>query len=463
MALQSRHVGLTPRFVRYLAVLLFGALVLAVFGLDSPRQAFAQEEPQGNVIEACYSAPYSPDQKLPFDVSQEEWCHPLFATIDASTEMGGVVKFSWEPASDHVYWYCGPGYGKQVCPINEYRLEASNYGETVRCSVDQSGRSCTLRGLTTDYTQPVTLSAYLANGNWFRVHLLVEPCCKPPSSPIGVNAVASQDAIDVTWSAPHHWGGASELTYKVFTEPPSKTCMTEGLACRLEGLSYGQEYVVMVEATNPAGSAPVASTSSPTTLEVSTPSAPLNVRTDKLSDGKIVVRWDEPESTGGREISKYEVRVLPGRTLCSAKSQRRQCAFSNLRGGRTYSFTVAAVNSLGSGMPSAPVSLTVKRVRQQPPLNVTAEGELGAIRVSWDEPSDVTRKSKVRYVVETANGRSRCITRDQSCTLSGLASGQTYVVNVVARSLRGTSKKTSAAATIPVPRAEPPKPVLQVS
>lgn len=421
----------------------------------------AEEAPATQVIEACYSAPYSPDQRLPFAVSQDEWCHPLFAEIEATTEMGGVVTISWEPASDHVYWYCGPNNGKQVCPINEYRVEASNYGAPVRCSVGSSGRNCTLRGLTTEYTHPVTLSAYLANGNWFRVHLLAEPCCKIPSSPISVNALASQDAIDASWSAPHFWGGASSLTYSVSTEPPSGMCTTEGLSCRLEGLTYNQTYTVVVRATNPAGSSPP-SYSAPVWLPATTASAPRDVATARGKRERVIVRWSEPESVGGSAITGYVVRALPGKQVCRARPEQRRCVFRDLRGGKTYSFTVQATNSQGGGLLSSPTSVTVKRIRQEPPIDVTAQGGLGSIAVSWQKPAEAGSGRAMEYVVETTSGRARCVTRGEQCNLTGLAPGKTYEVSVVARGRYGVSEKVSTTATTVVPVAQKPKPVLQI-
>lgn len=436
--------------------------VVALLALAVGVPSTAVEGPDDSIIEACYAYPFSPDQRLPFDVSQEEWCHPLFKDIEATTEPGGVVTISWEPASRHVSWYCGPGYGKQDCPINEYRVEASNYGTAVRCSVGPGGRTCTLRGLSVLYTQPVTLSAYLANGNWFRVHLVVEPCCKPPSSPKGVTATAVQDGIDVTWAAPDWWGGAPELTYTVTTEPPSTTCSSTGLACRLEGLAYGEPYTVSVVASNVSGPGKSASASAPVTIEVATPSAPRDVVASGSQSGRILVRWTAPEVTGGQPVSGYVVTASPGSKTCKAPSSRSSCTFSDLTSGTTYSFTVQAVNALGRGDSSAPASITVKRLQQQPPRNVTAEGKVGAITVSWDPPQDRSRKNPIRFVVETQSGTASCATTQTACTLTGLAPGKTYAINVVARSARGTSTRAVTSASVPVPQVEPPKPPLQI-
>jgi len=423
----------------------------------------AAEEPDiPNVIEACYSAPYSPDQRLPFSTNQEEWCHPLFEQIEATTKPGGVVTVSWTPASRHVYWYCGPGYARQNCPINEYRLEADNYGEPVRCSTDSAGTACTLRGLGTLYSQPISLSAYLANGNWFRVHLVVEPCCKSPSAPPTVAAVATQNSIDVSWAASDYWGGARELTYVVTTEPPSTTCTTSGLACRLETVSYGQTYSVLVSATNAAGSSAATRTSIPVFIAPSTPSAPRNIKVRSKRGGAATVIWEAPESVGGSPVEKYVVTTSPSTKKCVSKAGARSCSFRKLPGGKTYSFSVQAVNAQGRGMTSLPVSLTVRKLRQQPPTSIVAVPSSGSISVSWAAARDASKKNRVRYVVETADGSATCVTRGTGCTLSGLAAGATYQVNVVARSRRGTSVKSSASATIPIPRVEPPKPVLQI-
>lgn len=449
----NRHIPRLLLVVATCSVLLVGL---------SGTSATAEETGPRPAIEACYSAPYSPDQRLPFSVSQEEWCHPLFKDIQVTTEPGGVVNVSWEPASKHVSWYCGTGYGKQDCPINEYRVETSNYGQPIRCSVGSDGTSCTLRGVGVLYTLPVTLSAYLANGNWFRVHLVVEPCCKIPSPPIGVTAVPVQDALDVSWSPPHHWGGASELNYTVTTNPPTTPCTTTGLACRLEGLSYGQQYTVSVEASNAAGASQSTMASNSVAIETSTPSAPRSVGITRNRSGDVIVRWEEPETSGGQPVTGFVTTASPGNQSCRAKPTARTCTFRDLPTGKTYSFSVQAVNSMGLGSPSAPASVAVKRLQQQPPVNVKAEASPGILTVSWDAPADRSRRNPVRYVVETQSGTASCATTQTTCTLTGLAPGRTYALNVVARSPRGTSAKVVTSATVPVPRVEPPKPLLQI-
>ena len=441
-------------------------LVLMSLGLGfllvpAPTPVAANAGAGDGTIEACYSAPFSPDQRLPFNVSTDEWCHPLFKNIEVVAEPDGAVTIKWEPASRHVYWYCGPGYAKQDCPINEYRVELTGAPSGApRCSAGPNETSCTLRGLRPGI-YGVGLSAYLANGNWFRYHTSVEACCRVPSPPLAISPIPVRDAVDVSWQQPHWWGGAQELTYVVATDPPAASCTTTDLACRLEGLQYGQPYVVTVQASNAAGSSSVSRAANPVQLQLSVPSAPTNL-TAVSRDGQVRLRWNQPETIGGAPLSEYVVTASPGERVCSAPARVNSCTFSNLPPGRAYTFTVRARNSVGMSAPSSPTSTQLRRVIQRPPRDVQAQSGTGSIAVSWKPPVDRSRSGAVRYAVETSSGSSSCSTRLNRCVLTGLAPGRTYSVSVVAISSRGVSSKVSTSATVPAPRVEPPKPSLDL-
>jgi len=78
------------------------------------------------------------------------------------------------------------------------------------------------------------------------------------------------------------------------------------------------------------------------------PSAPLSV-TATAGNSAATVKWAAPLNTGGAAITSYVVTASTGQTCTSATLS---CTFANLANNTPVTFTVRAVNSAGSGLPS---------------------------------------------------------------------------------------------------------------
>jgi hypothetical protein len=75
-------------------------------------------------------------------------------------------------------------------------------------------------------------------------------------------------------------------------------------------------------------------------------------------DGWATVSWSPPSSDGGDTITGYTVTSSPGGKTCSWTSGPRWCTVSGLTNGTSYTFTVKATNSIGTG-PASPASNAV--------------------------------------------------------------------------------------------------------
>ena len=85
------------------------------------------------------------------------------------------------------------------------------------------------------------------------------------------------------------------------------------------------------------------------------PSEPRNVSVTSASEKSISLRWDEPESDGGCDVTQYVVEMREGsrRTwqragVSSLADERRYTALA-LTAGQQYVFRVAAENRVGVG------------------------------------------------------------------------------------------------------------------
>jgi len=80
-----------------------------------------------------------------------------------------------------------------------------------------------------------------------------------------------------------------------------------------------------------------------------TPDPPANV-TATAGNGEATVSFNPPKSDGGSSITSYTVTSRPGRIKASGKQS--PITVKGLTNGKTYTFTVTANNSVGTGFPS---------------------------------------------------------------------------------------------------------------
>jgi Ca2+-binding RTX toxin-like protein len=88
-------------------------------------------------------------------------------------------------------------------------------------------------------------------------------------------------------------------------------------------------------------------------LAVFPPDPPTNVQATP-GKGSATVTWSAPANTGGTPITGYTVTSNPDNKTASAGPEARSATVAGLRNGVTYTFTVNALNSAGTGNPSAP-------------------------------------------------------------------------------------------------------------
>ena len=191
-----------------------------------------------------------------------------------------------------------------------------------------------------------------------------------PGAPTGVSATAGDGVASVTFTAPVSNGGSAITGFTVTAYPGGATTSCAASPCTVTGLTDGTPYTFLVLAINAAGTGP-SSTPSTAVTPAGLPGAPTKVSA-KASDGAATVSWTAPVSNGS-PITGYVVTTSPGgaTTTCSAGP----CTISGLNDGTVYTFTVTAINVVGTGpASSASNAVTPAPAELGIALSVTPQG-----------------------------------------------------------------------------------------
>ena len=171
------------------------------------------------------------------------------------------------------------------------------------------------------------------------------------------------------------------------------------------------------------------------------------------------VSFNAPASNGER-ITEYRI-YSDGRQVASCTDT--VCDVNGLTTGRSYAFTVKAVNASGESEGATSNSVTLSGVPDRPGGPTVTAGD-GQLAVQWDAPNDNGSRITSYTVYATIAGAapSSCTTNgEQTCTLKNLVNGRTYTVTVVATNANGNSQASPGTLGKPdAPRVGPDQPVI---
>lgn len=194
----------------------------------------------------------------------------------------------------------------------------------------------------------------------------------------------------------------------------------------------------------------------PVAAAAGVPGAPTGVHASARPAGAMVL-WTPPASDGGSPVTGYVITATPGgKTVTTARV--RAFLVGGLANGTRYTFTVAAVNSAGTGKPSVPSAAVAPRpaVRPGAPGAVRAVAGYRHVTVVWRAPASDGGDPVSGYVVAAHPGAAsmRVSGAARSAVLAGLANGTSYRVSVWAVTAAGRGKTGLSNAVRP--RATPP-------
>ena len=179
-----------------------------------------------------------------------------------------------------------------------------------------------------------------------------------PGAPTGVTIGTRGNGFEnLSWTAPSS-SGASAITGYLITPQIAGVAQTattlwgSGTSTSITGLTDGTNYTFAVAAINVFGTGS-AGTSGSNNPYKKIPGALTGVQ-GTAGNAQATVTWAPPSDNGGSSITSYTITPYIGGTAQATTSAPSSPAtVLGLTNGTTYTFTVAAVNSIGAGAASA--------------------------------------------------------------------------------------------------------------
>jgi len=348
-------------------------------------------------------------------------------------------------------------------PITSFTATATDLTNAARGGQTATGASSplTVTGLTNGDTYSFTVVATNEVGDSAPSHntygVVPSVPATVPGAPTNVTVSAEDKAAAVYFTAPTSDGGATITSYKV-TATDSTTPANGGQIGTdggspvvVSGLTPGDHYTFTVKAVNSVGAGP-ASSASAAFVAITLAGAPTAV-TATRGDQSATVSFTPPASNGFSAITGYWVTATDSTTPANGGQKvlvsSSPTTITGLTDGDSYTFTVAALNYVGTGPASAASAAVVPLGVASPPTNVVATGGFTSATVTWT--SGYNHGSPITSFTVTASGTGgpTCTYTvgvspgTDTCTVTGLTH-QSYTFTVVANNGVGASAASVA-------------------
>jgi hypothetical protein len=170
-------------------------------------------------------------------------------------------------------------------------------------------------------------------------------------------------------------------------------------------------------------------------------------------NGSVTIYFSPPVKTGNAIITSYIAKSTPGNFTTTVSAS--PATVNGLTNGTAYTFTVVAVNKIGSSAPSVASSSITPATVPGSPTSVTATPYDHRAVVTWNAPSNNGGSAITGYVIATTpdDVDDVVVAADQSTALvTGLRNGTTYTFTVSAVNAVGNSNYSTPSSGV-VPRA----------
>ncbi len=218
------------------------------------------------------------------------------------------------------------------------------------------------------------------------------------------------------------------------------------------GLTNGDAYTFTVTATNGVGTGPASAASAPAT-PATAPDPPTGVTAVATTSSTTAsISWTAPANNGGATVTGYTVTSAPGSLTCTTTGATT-CTVTGLTRGTTYTFTVTATNSAGTGTASDRVQLDHHRDARAPTgvtANATTVDHHGHHHAGPLRPTTVARPSPATRSPRHPAGSTAATTARHHLTVTGLTTRTSYTFTVTAKNANGTGPASAPSNSITV-------------
>ena len=317
----------------------------------------------------------------------------------------------------------------------------------------QSGSTSpiTVSGLTNgdSYTFTVTATNSVGTGAASAASNAVVPD-SVPATPAAPTATAGDQSATVDWIAPND--GGSDITGYVITPYIGATAQTpidvgDVTTDNVTGLTNGTTYTFTVAATNSVGTG-LASAASNAVTPATVPDTP-STPTATAHNASATVNWVAPNDEGA-SITGYVITPYIGATAQTPVDVGAVTTdnVTGLTNGTTYTFTVAATNSVGTGLASAASNAVEPITVPGAPSSVAVTAGKGLVKLTWKAPTSNGGSAITHYIVKPSTGASKTLGVVTSYTFTGLTNGVAYTFTVTATNAEGNGAASAKSKSV---------------
>ena len=303
-----------------------------------------------------------------------------------------------------------------------------------------------------------SLACLLAVGPWSAVEAASAPAAVRPTAPAIASATPGANSVRLDVTPPSSPGSSAVVLYTATCTDGSFKFVGSAPASPVivSGLTQLVNYQCSVSATNRQLNGPESSAVA-VTLPGATPfavlaSAPQGV-TVTPGDGRLTLQFQPPASNGGYAVVGYRASCSGGVGL-GGSAVRSPIVVNGLKNGASYSCTVAAVNTQGTGADSPavtaiPVAGAPGGTAPGSPSNVQAVTGNGMATIRFTAPA-VNGGAPITSYSATCNAGGLSVSGsalNSPIQVLGLSNGSFYTCSVFATNLYGNSAGATTTVT----------------
>jgi hypothetical protein len=286
----------------------------------------------------------------------------------------------------------------------------------------------------------------------------------PISEPMNLRGEEHGNWVHLFWERPFKTGAFENISYTVFMGPDEMDLdpayeRIGAETCSIRDLIPGMVYYFAVMAFNPLFNSTLSNVISLRPMEVPTMVRNLDFI---AGDSYVNLSWNEPDYFGGDSEVTYSVH-WGNEESDLVNVIDVDVLYHNVTGltnGKTYYFSVRAMNFKGYGPFSRVLNITPLKVPSPPQFFEYTDGD-GFLNLSWEKPLDFGGTPYVTYTLFIGESEDDLLALEEDLfskkyMIDGLVNGQVYFIAVAAVNEIGMSPLAGPLMAIPMTYPGPP-------